>query len=268
MVVMSEDRVSVTIDRGVAEVRLTRPQRRNALDRAMFRAIAEAGARLKTERGVRAVVLSGEGPSFCAGLDFGALAQLAESTPDSLDAASFGNTAQNVAWVWQELPMPVIAAVHGHAFGAGLQIALAADIRIVHPDTELSVREGFWGLVPDMTGTLTLSWLVRPDVAKELTFTARIFDAREAMSLGLVTKLSDTPREAALAMAAEIAERSPDAVRSAKALFARLLGAAPEKQFAAERAAQSSLIGTPNQIEAVAAGLEKRAPQFVDPEPG
>ena len=167
--------------------------------------------------------------------------------------------------MWQEVPVPVIAAVHGHALGGGIQIALGADIRIVHPDTQLSVREAHWGLVPDMTGTLFLSRLVGADVAKELTFTARMFSGREAGELGLATHVSDTPHEDAMALAAEIAGRSPDAVRGAKALFNRLANADAAEQFAEERRVIGSLIGSPNQVEAVMANFEKRAPVYADP---
>jgi enoyl-CoA hydratase/carnithine racemase len=172
---------------------------------------------------------------------------------------------QQVCWVWQEIPVPVIAAVHGHALGGGLQIALGADIRLVHPDTKLSVREVHWGLVPDMTGTLFLSLLTRPDVARELTFTARMFDGREALALGLATRVSETPYDDALALAREIAGRSPDAVRGAKALLNRLAHELAREQFAEERRVIGSLIGTPNQVESVMANFEQRPPVFTDP---
>ena len=166
--------------------------------------------------------------------------------------------------MWQEVPVPVIAAVHGHALGGGIQIALGADIRIVHPDTQLSVREVHWGLVPDMTGTLMLSQLVRADIAKELTFTARVFDGREAYAIGVATRLSETPYDDAMAMARDIASRSPDAVRGAKALFNGLLHGAAQQQFADERRVIGSLIGQPNQVEAIMANFEKRTANFVD----
>jgi enoyl-CoA hydratase/carnithine racemase len=171
---------------------------------------------------------------------------------------------QQVCWVWQELEVPVIAAVHGHALGGGLQIALGADIRIVHPDTKMSVREVYWGLVPDMTGTFLLSKLVRPDIAKELTFTARVFSGAEAAGMGLVTKLSESPKDDAMAMAHEIAGMSPGAVRGSKALFNRMLDVGAAEQFAAERATIGAQIGSPNQIEAVMAGFEKRPPVYAD----
>jgi enoyl-CoA hydratase/carnithine racemase len=267
------DRVTISLADGVADVRFNRPDKRNALDGEMFLAIAKAGERLCSEPGVRAVVISGEGPSFCAGLDFGSFQQMAagggdgsgEGNPGRLDEGRITHLGQQVAWVWQEVPVPVIAAVHGHALGGGIQIALGADIRIVHPDTQLSVREVHWGLVPDMTGTLMLSRLVRPDVAKELTFTARVISGREAFELGLATHLSDTPHADAMELAREIAGRSPDAVRGAKQLFNRLVNAGAAEQFAEERRVIGSLIGRPNQVESVMANFEKRAPVFVDP---
>jgi enoyl-CoA hydratase/carnithine racemase len=240
------DRVTVEIGDGIADVRLNRPDKRNALDGDMFEALAAAGERLKSEPDVRAVVLSGEGKSFCAGLDLSLFDQLdapdLRVDPGAMQPGGLTHLGQQVAWVWQELPVPVIAAVHGHALGGGLQIALGADIRIVHPDTQLSVRELHWGLVPDMTGTLFLSRLVRPDVAKELTFTARIIDGREALELGLATRLSDDPHGDATALAAEIAARSAAAVRAAKRLFNRLANAGFAEQFAAERAEISAIL--------------------------
>ena len=281
------DRVTILISGGVADVRLNRAEKRNALDNAMFMAIAEAGAQLQNEPGVRVVVLSGEGPSFCAGLDFSSFQSMAgnkksdntepvssesggpaseatttEGNPGSMVAGRITHLGQQVAWVWQEVPVPVIAAVHGHALGGGLQIALGADIRIVHPDTKLSVREVHWGLVPDMTGTQILAGLVRPDIAKELTFTARVFSGTEAYELGLATRLSNTPLEEALTMANEIAGRSPDAVRGSKELFNRIVNAGAAEQFAEERRVIGSLIGRPNQVEAVMANFENRPAQF------
>jgi enoyl-CoA hydratase/carnithine racemase len=272
---MSE-RVIISINDGVADVVFNRADKRNALDNAMFKAIAEAGEQLKSERGVRAVVLSGDGASFCAGLDFSSFQAMAGGDAASSDAASAdGNPGemkadrithlgQQVCWVWQELEVPVIAAVHGHALGGGLQIALGADIRIVHPDTKMSVREVYWGLVPDMTGTFILSKLVRPDIAKELTFTARVFSGTEAAAMGLATRLSDTPKDDAMVLAHEIASMSPGAVRGSKALFNRIASAGAAEQFAAERRMIAAQIGSPNQIEAVMAGFEKRPPVYAD----
>ncbi len=270
------DRVLITITDGVADVVFNRADKRNALDNAMFSAIAEAGESLKADHGVRAVVLSGDGASFCAGLDFSSFQAMAgdgdattaasrsDGNPGQMAEGRITHLGQQVCWVWQELEVPVIAAVHGHALGGGLQIALGADIRIVHPDTKLSVREVYWGLVPDMTGTFILSKLVRPDIAKELTFTARIFTGAEGAELGLVTRLSDHPKDDAMTLAHEIAGMSPGAVRGAKALFNRILDDGAAEQFAAERATIGAQIGSPNQIEAVMAGFEKRSPVFAD----
>lgn len=275
---MSE-RVRVTIQDGVADVRLNRPDKMNALDDAMFRAIAETGGRLRDDLSLRAVVLSGEGRGFCAGLDFSSFGAMAgggarTEEPSQEDRAARGllaptdgpgNRAQYASWVWQEIPVPVIAAVHGVAFGGGLQIALGADIRILAPDARLSVMEIKWGLVPDMAGTQTLRHLVRLDVAKELTFTGRVVSGGEAVQLGLGTQLSDTPLEAALEMAREIASKSPDAVRASKRLLneTRLLGLA--EGLGLEESLQRGLIGGRNQVEAVKANLQKRQPDFDDP---
>jgi enoyl-CoA hydratase/carnithine racemase len=264
------DRVSFTVEHGIADIRLNRPDKRNALDGEMFAAIGEAGERLKNERSVRAVVLSGEGRSFCAGIDITGLQQ---ERPEAIDnrvnpgyvaEGSITHLGQKAAWVWQELPVPVIAAVHGHAYGGGLQIALGADIRIAHPDTQLSVREVYWGMTPDMTGTFTLSRLVRPDVAMLLTATATVITAEEAFRLGLVTRLSEDPYRDAMALAGEIAERSPAAVRGVKALLGRAYGGDTADQFAEERRIVKSVSRSPNQREAVRAHFEKRVPRFAD----
>ena len=265
-------RVRIHRDGGIAHVQLTRPDKRNALDDAMFQAIAQAGEQLKHDASVRAVVLSGEGLSFCAGLDFGGFQSMSERGADTASDSGIGamaegritHLAQQICWVWQEVPVPVIAALQGHALGGGMQLALGADVRIAHPDTKLSVREVHWGLTPDMTGTLMLSRLVRDDVMKELVFTGRVLPASEGAQLGLVTKLSDTPVDDAMAMAREIAGRSPDAVRGAKKLINRLSNAGAAEHFAAEREIIFKLIGSPNQVEAITANFENRAPVFRD----
>ena len=263
-------RVSVTLDGGVADVRMNRPEKRNALDPAMFAALVATGERLMTEPGVRVVVLSGEGPDFCAGLDFASF-QAMQSGDRASSAAqrppSGGPTkvaGQRAAYVWAELPVPVIAAVRGNALGGGLQISLGADIRIVAPDARLSVFEVAWGLVPDMTGSQLLPELVGRDVAKELTYTARIVSGEEAVRIGLATRTDPDPLAAALAMAKEIAGRSPHAIRAAK----RLLDLAGRTElasgFAAEQEEIGALIGSPNQLEAVTARFEKRDPDFAE----
>ena len=274
------DRVTVTIRDGIADVRLDRADKRNALDPAMFDAIAKAGHDLVTNREIRAVVLSGNGNSFCAGLDFGSFQSMADSGKNG--DGSKGNTissenagamqpgaithlAQQICWVWQEVPVPVVAALQGHALGGGMQLALGADIRVAHGETQFAMREVHWGLIPDMTGTLMLSRLVRDDVAKDLVFSARIISGVEAHALGVVTRLSDTPFETAMQIANEIADRSPDAVRGAKALINRLSNAGAADHFAEERRIIYSLIGKPNQVEAVMSNFEKRPAKFRPP---
>ncbi len=267
------DRVIVSIADGVADVRFNRPDKRNALDGEQFAAIEAAGEQLKMADGVRVVVLSGVGESFCAGLDFSMFSGMAGAEPRPTDRSGnpgdlpdgrITHRGQQICWVWQEIPVPVIAAVHGHALGGGFQIALGADIRIAHPDTKWSVREVHWGLVPDMTGTFMLSRLVRSDVARELTYTARMVDGREAFELGLCTRLSDHPYDDAIALAREIAARSPGAVRGSKALFNRMFTEGAAEQFAMERQVIGDQIGSPNQIEAIMSNMERRAPNFVD----
>ena len=269
------DRVTVTVTEGIADVRLNRADKLNAIDGAMFQALAETGAAVAADASVRAVVLSGEGRAFCAGLDFGSFQRMAgeagagpdvgDSRPERDLFPNGANQAQQAAWVWQDVPVPVIAAVHGFAYGGGLQIALGADIRFVEPDARLSIMEIKWGLIPDMAGTQSLRRLVRLDVAKELTFTGRIIDGREALALGLATHVSDTPREDAMALAQEIAGRSPHAVRAAKQLWNSTDRAGLKEGLRIEETTQRSLMGTPNQVEAVMANVEKRAPHFHEP---
>jgi len=267
------DRIVIALgEDGVADVRLNRPDKLNALDAEMFEALVEAGDGLARERGLRAVVLSGEGRAFSAGLDFAGFQQTADPAARPArnlfdrSAASPANHAQRAAWVWRELPVPVIAALHGVVYGGGLQIALAADVRLVAADARLSVRELHWGLVPDMSGTQTLRQLVRADVARELTYTARIVSGSEAVALGLATRVSAQPREDAFALAREIAAHSPDAVRGAKRLLEGAFAGDVASGLRLEEEIQRSLIGRPNQVEAVRANLEKRAPKFRDPE--
>lgn len=265
------DRVIVAKHDGVADVRLNRPDKLNALDQAMFEGLVETGKTLAADKSLRAVVLSGEGRAFCAGLDFASFMGMAATERPSRglldrDPAQPANFAQQAAYVWTELPVPVIAAVHGVAYGGGLQIALGADIRFAAPDAQLSVMEIKWGLIPDMSGTQTLRHLVRLDVAKELTFTGRVVSGTEAAALGLVTHVSATPKEDALRLAREIAGKSPDAIRAGKRLLnsANLVSLAEGLRM--EETLQRGLIGGRNQGEAVQANMQKRAPQFQDPD--
>lgn len=269
------DRVTIDVDGGVADVRLNRPDKMNALDAAMFTALVEAGDAIAADTRVRAVVLSGEGRGFCAGLDIASFLGAGSSDGggdgsfDALGGRAEGritNVAQQVAYTWTELPVPVIAAVHGVALGGGIQIALGADIRIVAPDARLSVLEIRWGLLPDMTGLQMLPRLVGLDVAKELAFTGRMVSGDEAVTLGLATRAAEDPRAEALALATDIAGKNPHAVRGMKALL-NDAGTRPlAESFREETRLMTELIGSPNQIEAVTAFLEKRPGRFTDPD--
>lgn len=265
------DRVTVTMQDGVADVRLVRADKMNALDDAMFAALIETGERLKDDKSVRAIVLSGEGRAFCAGLDtenFGKMASGAPRGNTSLEGQKRtpggANRPQHAVMVWREQPVPVIAAVHGVAFGGGFQLTLGADIRIVAPDAKLSILEIKWGLVPDMAGIVLLRGLVRDDQVRELTYTGRIFSGEEALALGIATRLSADPRGEALTLAAEIAKKSPHAIRGAKRLFATMSEADQKEILRRETEEQVALIGSPNQIEAVMANVQKRPPSFTD----
>ena len=260
-------RVWIEIEDGVAHVRLNRPDAMNALDWPLFEALVAAGENLGRDPSLRAVVLSGAGRAFCAGLDRDYFAAILQGRAfGDITARTHGaaNLPQRAALVWRDLPVPVIAAIHGVAFGGGLQIALAADLRFVAPNARLSVAETNWGLVPDMGGVLLMRHLMRADRIRDLTLTGRIVLGPEAVSLGLATALHDDPVAAALAAARGIACRSPDAVRAAK----RLLNTAEDGDAAAvllaESRAQAGLIGTVNQIEAVRANTERRPPVFRD----
>lgn len=266
-----QDRVRIEIDlSGVADVCLVRADKMNALDDAMFVALEQAIDRLKVQPGLRAVVLHGEGKAFCAGLDMGRFETLGAGR-DALGSRllsrthGIANQPQYVAWGWRALPVPVIAAVHGVAFGGGLQIALGADVRLLAPATRMSVMEIKWGLVPDMAGMVLMRALVRDDVARDLTFSGRIVDADEAARIGLATRVCADPLTEARAMAQQIAQRSPSAIRAAKALFnhaSRSTDDSAKDLLQAESDAQSALLGAAHQREAVAANLEKRAPRF------
>jgi enoyl-CoA hydratase/carnithine racemase len=264
---MPETRVQVEVADHVATVTLTRGDKHNALDVAMFEQIISAGERVANEPGVRAVVLHGQGPSFCSGLDVMSIMSAGNGVQGLVDRVrgEVPNWFQRAAHVWLEVPVPVIAAVHGTCFGGGLQIALAADIRIAAPDARLSVMEIKWGLIPDMSITRTLPRLVPIDVAKELTYTGRVFDGTEGARLGVVTRVADDPLAAARELAAAIAGRSPDAVRAAKRLYDESWTGPAHQTLALEASLQLGLVGSPNQLAAVAAGFTKEPAEFVDP---
>jgi enoyl-CoA hydratase/carnithine racemase len=263
-------RVSVAIADGVAEVLLDRPDKLNALDGAMFDGLVAAGEHVGRAKDVRAVVLSGAGRSFCAGLDMQIFASIAaaQSPLGDIVPRTHGdaNFAQQAALVWRGVPVPVIAAVHGVCFGGGFQIALGADIRYAAPGARLSILEIKWGIVPDMGGNALMRELARGDVIRELAFTGREFTGAEAVAYGFATAVHTDPLAAARATAREIAGRNPDAVRALKRLLNGATGSDRAAILLAESKEQARLIGSPNQIEAIRAGVEKRPPKFADPE--
>ena len=270
---MSEDLVTLDITEGVADVRLNRANKYNALSPEMFTAIHLAGEKLSQAKEVRAVVLSGNGNGFCAGLDMSSFTRMADSSSSrgaqksqQVESEQPANYAQQAAYVWKNLPMPVITAIHGVAYGGGAQSALGGDIRIAAPDIKMSVLEIKWGLIPDMSLTQTLRDLVSLDVAKELTFTGRVLNGDQAKEIGLVTHVDESPIQRAFALAKEIASKSPDAVRAGKKLLEQSWHADERFGLELEETLQRQLIGASNQIEAITANFENRAPNFSDPE--
>jgi len=266
---MSE-RVRVDIENSVASVMLNRPDKHNAVDMAMFEALAEAGASLRDDTSVRAIVLHGNGPNFCAGIDvsvfagagIGSLGEQLMKTGENSPA----NVFQRAAWVWQEVPVPVIAALQGVVFGAGLQIALGADIRYAAADAQLSIMEIKWGIIPDMAISSTALHLLPGDKIKELAFTGRIISGTEAAAAGLVTGICEDPFECAQTLSREIAGRSPDAIRAIKRLINDSWQADTRASLRREAELQLALMGGKNQLEAVAANLQRRTPEFGDAE--
>ncbi|MEM9579587.1 MAG: crotonase/enoyl-CoA hydratase family protein [Pseudomonadota bacterium] len=257
-------RVTTEISDHIAHVRLTRADKMNAVDPAMLAAGIEAGEALKGNREVRAVVLSGDGAVFSSGLDVASFGALAGDPQAALMPRTHGaaNDYQHAGMVWHQLEVPVIAALHGICFGAGLQIASGADMRIVHPETRMSILEMKWGLVPDMGGMVLWPRLMRADVLRRLTYTGEEFSGLAALDYGLATEVTETPLERAMELAKVIASKSPSAVRAGKALVSYALENAAEDVLMEESRAQAELIGAPDQMEAVMANMQKRAPVF------
>jgi len=252
---------------GVAHIRLNRPDKLNALDPAMFAALVETGQALAGLPGLRCVVLSGEGRGFCAGLDLATLQLFAGPDAPRLPDRSHGNANlfQQVAVQWRKLPVPVIAAVHGVCFGGGLQIAAGTDVRVIAPDARLSVMEMKWGIIPDMGGFALWRGHVREDVLRLATYTNREFSGEDAVAQGFATFADPDPLARALAIAADVASRNPDAIRAAKALFNRAPDMGFDEILIEESVVQQRLIGSRNQMEAVRAQLTGSAPEFSDP---
>ncbi|SOC02057.1 crotonase/enoyl-CoA hydratase family protein [Rhodobacter maris] len=258
-------RVSVTRAGGVAQVRLNRPEKMNAVDFEMIDAVIAVAEDLAADASLRAVVLSGEGRAFCAGLDVANFSSLALGDPEGLimpRSHGAANRFQQFSLAWRALPVPVIAALHGVAFGAGLQLAAGADMRIAAPGTKLAVMEMKWGLVPDMGGMVTLPELVRADVLRRITWTAEEVAAEEALRIGLVTEIAADPLARAVELAGVISGKSPSAVRAAKRLIEVAYTAPADEVLERESREQTDLIGKPDQMEVIAANMQGRAPKF------
>ncbi|TWE10177.1 enoyl-CoA hydratase/carnithine racemase [Rudaeicoccus suwonensis] len=256
--------ISVDIADGIADVRLDRPDKLNGLTMQMLTGLAGAAHRLRSDRSLRAVILSGTGDSFCAGLDFKAVSENPRQIPmGMIPRPTRGTNAfQEACWAWRRVPVPVIAAIHGHCYGGGVQIALGADLRVTAPDAKWSVLEGKWGLIPDMTGVRALAELVGIETAKRLTMTAEVISGEEAARLGLVGQVSERPYDDARALAETLTQRSPDALAAAKRLFDTTWNASPRHTFARERWEQIRLLRGANSKIARSAGLKREAPVF------
>lgn len=260
------DRVLLDVRDGVAYATLNRPEKYNGLDLPMLQALAATPRRIAADRTVRAVVLTGAGRAFCAGLDFASIGKSGPATflrhGLKLPGQST-NLFQRACWAWRELPVPVVAVTQGHCFGGGLQLALAADFRFSTPDCEFSVMEGKWGLIPDMTGSVTLRELLPMDVAKRLTMTAEVFDGRQALAYGLVTGVADEPLKEAEALVGELVARSPDALAYTKRLLHTTWTRTPRRAFWTETVLQARLLTGANHRIARRAGLAKELPKYV-----
>jgi len=261
------DRIIVSIENHVAEVMLNRPEKFNALDLETFDALDEAARTLEGESSIRAVVLHGAGENFCAGIDLsvlqGGISDVGESLLSPVEGSP-ANRFQRAAYAWRELPVPVICALQGVTFGGGFQIAMGADLRYAAPDTQLSIMESKWGLIPDMAISTTLRHIMPPDRVKELAWTARVFDAEEGLQLGVLTSIEEDPLATARRVARDCADKSPDAVRGIKRLVNEAWSRSEGDSLALEAQLQLRLLGSVNQSEAVRANLEKRKPDFTD----
>lgn len=256
-------------ENGVAEIALNRPDKMNAIVWDMVREMIDAAKTLGADPATRAIVLRGEGRAFCAGLDkssFGKMVETGQSSSSGADLLArnhgIANLPQYAGLVWRECPVPVIAALQGVCIGGGLQIAMGADIRIASPDCRLSILEMKWGLVPDMSGMVTFPRSIRGDVLRRLIYTNEMLSGEPAQQAGLVTEIAEDPLARARALAAEIASKSPSAMRSVKALINAAEENDPAEVLLDESRRQIEAIGSPDQIETVMAALEGRPANY------
>ncbi|MCK0154965.1 crotonase/enoyl-CoA hydratase family protein [Alcanivorax sp. S6407] len=258
------NRVTLEKKDGTAYVTLSRADKYNGLDFDMMEGLIDAAKAVKKDRNLRVVIMQGDGKAFCAGLDFATV--MTQPLKVLKGFTKYGikktNLFQQVCWCWRELPVPVITVLHGYCYGGGMQIALAADFRFATPDCEMSIMEIKWGLIPDMTGTVTLRELVPMDVAKELTMTGRLFNGEEAKRLNLVTRVAENPLQEAEKLADAIKSRSPDAISAGKSLFQQTWNASEAQAFDIESKLQFKLMRGKNYRRALTAGKKKQAPEF------
>ena len=256
--------VTCRVEGHIAQVRLNRPDKLNALTLDTLQDLASTARELSGDRTLRGVVIGGEGDSFCAGLDFATVLddppRVARSfVPHPLRGT---NLFQEACWAWRRLSVPVVAAVHGHCYGGGLQIALAADLRMTTADAQWSVLEAKWGLIPDMGGIQALSQQLRMDVAKRLTMTGEVVSGTRAVELGLASEVHEEPFVAATRFLEAVATRSPDSVAATKRLFGRTWTAGDRRTFARERFEQARLLATRNTTIAREAAMKRVVPVF------
>ena len=252
------------VEGGVAQVRLNRPDKLNALTLDTLEDLVATARDLDRDRTLRGVVIAGAGDSFCAGLDFATVLKNPPRVARSFVPNPWRGTNlfQEACWAWRRVPVPVVAAVHGHCYGGGLQIALAADLRFTTADAQWSVLEAKWGLVPDMSGIQALSQQVRMDVAKRLTMTGEVVSGERAVDLGLASEVHADPVAAATAFIEQVATRSPDAVAATKRLFGRTWSSSDRRTFARERIEQAKLLATKNTTIAREAAMKRAVPAF------
>jgi enoyl-CoA hydratase/carnithine racemase len=254
---ISQQRVNCKIEQGIAEVMLSRPEKLNALDLPMFMALEQTLLSLRQLPGLRAVILHGEGRAFSAGLDVKSMLKQPLAALDILkrEADEATNLAQRVAYGWHLLPVPVIAVTQGLCFGGGLQIALGADFRFSTPDCRFSVMEIKWGIIPDMSGSVTLRNLMGVDTAMELAMSGRELLAPEARVLGLVSRVCEDPLAEARAFANDLLGKSPDALAGIKQLYRQAWAHSDEAMLKEETRLQQKILGRPNQWRATLKGL-------------
>lgn len=241
----------------IAFVSFNRPDKYNALNLAVFEQMIAIGEELISNKAIRAVILSGKGKGFCSGLDVKSMMKTigASNKVMAKDKPEHQNMVQRIALVWRDVPVPVIAAIHNVCYGGGFQIALGADIRYASPDSRFSIMETKWGLIPDMGGSITFPEVLRIDQAKELTFTGRVFEAPEALELGVITKIVDDPMQAAIELANSLKERSPDALMYGKKLFNETWFASDGQRLEKETAFQNAITGKLNQLSATGSNM-------------